>query len=476
MAVRRVGIVGLITTFLSLLVYLSYTPRVHENSPEFTSDTLPFVGSWDFFNRKWSFWKGCLGQHHVVSVSSLAARKAYLESQNLDFLHGNVTLLGLGPDYKLSLHDVFKPTFHNGRSYFQRRLVELTKTDQLARRLPRVSSDAFTAMKRLSESPSGVTNPCRIVFTDEVSDIPQLFERCLGYLSILQATCSRHNVVFPWLPSIALMKRQYGRYGLKSLVVPIIDKRTKKGAPCADYPLQVLLDNFDSKEYMTNFFISILFIAVANAGVLAGVLLNIVAHRTDWQERIYNEIKVAAAAHSQTDGPLVEQLASIPLEAWESSFPSIDLCFKEAIRMNTAFPMFRQNIGSTPIPIPGTNEVIPPGSFASYNTTDVHYDEDLYPNPFKFDPDRFQEGRKEFEKQSYSFLGWGHGKHPCLGMRWAKLQQNIILVYALAMYQWSGCDADGQSIPPLEPNINLDAAAPGLPQGIYCKYVPRQKA
>ncbi|KAB8235416.1 cytochrome P450 [Aspergillus alliaceus] len=394
-----VGIVGLITTFLSLLVYLSYTPRVHENSQEFTSDTLPFVGSWDFFNRKWSFWKGCLGQHHVVSPES-------------GLLHGNVTLLGLGPDYKLPLHDVFKPTFHNGRSYFQRRLGELTKTDQLARRLPRVSSDAFTAMKRLSESPSGVTNPCRIVFTDEVSDTPQLFERCLGYLSILQATSSRHNVVFPWLPSIALMKRQYGRYGLKSLVVPIIDKRTKKGAPRADDPLQVLLDNGDSKEYMTNFFISILFIAVANAGVLAGVLLNIMAHRTDWQERIYNEIKVAAAAHSQTDGPL------------ESSFPSIDLCFKEAIRMNTAFPMFRQNIGSTPIPIPGTNEVIPP--------------------------------------RQLCVLGWGHGKHPCLGMRWAKLQQNIIFVYALAMYQWSGCNAEG--------------TAPGLPQGIYCKYVPRQEA
>jgi len=54
-----------------------------------------------------------------------------------------------------------------------------------------------------------------------------------------------------------------------------------------------------------------------------------------------------------------------------------------------------------PIPIPGTDEVIPPGSFACYNTTDVHYNEELYPNPMKWDPERFREGREEFKKQAY---------------------------------------------------------------------------
>jgi cytochrome P450 len=69
--------------------------------------------------------------------------------------------------------------------------------------------------------------------------------------------------------------------------------------------------------------------------------------------------------------------------------------------MFNAFPMFRLNVGSNPIPIPGTGEVIPAGSFASYNITDVHYNEELYPNPTMFDPDRFREGREEFRKQTY---------------------------------------------------------------------------
>lgn len=73
-------------------------------------------------------------------------------------------------------------------------------------------------------------------------------------------------------------------------------------------------------------------------------------------------------------------------------------------------------------------------------------------------------------------MGWGHGRHPCIGMRWAKLQQNIILAYALAMFKWSGCDVTGQPNPHFtQPTTALNELAPSLPQGLYCKYVLREK-
>jgi cytochrome P450 len=80
---------------------------------------------------------------------------------------------------------------------------------------------------------------------------------------------------------------------------------------------------------------------------------------------------------------------------------SIDLCYTEAIRMWVAFPMGRFNDTDKAIPIPGTEEVIPPGSFACYNTGDVHYSEKLYPNPMKWEPERWQEGREEFKQEAY---------------------------------------------------------------------------
>lgn len=72
-------------------------------------------------------------------------------------------------------------------------------------------------------------------------------------------------------------------------------------------------------------------------------------------------------------------------------------------------------------------------------------------------------------------MGWGQGRHPCTGMRWAKIQQNIMLAYALAMFKWSGCDANGQPNPHFAQPNRLNKIAPSLPLGLYCKYVPREK-
>ena len=353
-----------------------------------------------------SFW---LGKYHVVGVSGEAARKEFLDNRHLNFvnpapLHG----IGVISDPK---HEIFLDNFHKGHSYFQRRILDLMKSEHLIKRLPRVTTDARAAFKALAENPSNVMDPadscyrlvlkqaCRIVCTDEISDTPELLDSYSRYAWMLMHCISGHTVTMPWLPSLSHMKRRYCSNGLINLVKPIIDKRMKKGAPRADDVLQILVDNGDSKDYIIRFFINALFIGTANAGIMAGGMLNIMAHHIDWQEKIYSEIKAAADAYSTNkDAPLIDQLDSIPLEAWESAFPTIELCFKEQMRRHVAFNMIRQNISSSSIPIPGTDEVIPAGGFVAYHTGDVHYNEKLYPKPFILDP--FREDRVE-SKQSY---------------------------------------------------------------------------
>ena len=46
------GLAGFIATLFSSLAYLSYSPKVDKKSPAFTSDTVPFIGSWRFFTQK----------------------------------------------------------------------------------------------------------------------------------------------------------------------------------------------------------------------------------------------------------------------------------------------------------------------------------------------------------------------------------------------------------------------------------------
>lgn len=46
------GLAGFMTTLFSFLAYLSYSPKIDKKAPAFTSDTVPFIGSWRFFTQK----------------------------------------------------------------------------------------------------------------------------------------------------------------------------------------------------------------------------------------------------------------------------------------------------------------------------------------------------------------------------------------------------------------------------------------
>ena len=354
-----------------------------------------------------SFW---LGKYHVVGVSGEAARKNFLDNHLLDRVSGAV-LHGIGPEEVPPVHEVFQVPSQKGHSYFQRRVLDLMRSEYLEKRLPLVTKDARIAFEAMGKDPRGVTNPvdacyrlvltqtCRIMCNDEIADTPKLLDTYIYYTWILQHLSSGHTSAVPWLPSLSHWKRRYCRNRLCHFLTPIVEKRMEKGSPRAEDALQIFVDSGDSKDYIVTFLISAMFISVANAGKLAGGMLNLLAHHPDWQEKIYGEIKTAARVYSTNkDAPLVEQLDSISLEAWDSSFPFIDLLFKEAIRHHVIFPMTRLNASPKPIRIPGTDEVIPPGSFAAYHTGDVHYNEELYPDSRKFNP--FRQVREEF-KQSY---------------------------------------------------------------------------
>ena len=67
--------------------------------------------------------------------------------------------------------------------------------------------------------------------------------------------------------------------------------------------------------------------------------------------------------------------------------------------------------------------------------------------------------------------------HPCAGKRWAKLQQQIILANALALYKWSSCDAQGNPDPHAaerqRQDAELDSEAKFALPPAYVKMEPR---
>jgi Cytochrome P450 len=359
-----------------------------------------------------SFW---LGKRHVIGISGPAARRLFYDHPDMELVSG-ATLVPFGPHFMPPVDPIFRDGYHTGRSssFFLRRLTAMLKTEQLEKHLPDLLRDTrgdITAL--LASNPSGVTytpaiwrsvvkHNCRLFFTDEVVEDPEQWQHFVGLMDTALHTASIFNVAFPWLPSPLYIKRRLMRYGLQRLTTKVINKRMKPGAPRRDDPVQMLLDNTDRKEFMVEFFFSTVFISSANTHAVAAQLLNIMAIHLDWQDKIYAEVKQAAETHSKRKhATLVEQLDMMPLSAWESSFPSLDLCMKEVVRMWLSISAARRNIGEDPIPIPGSNEVIPPMTFAIYNTTETHFSDKLYPDPTKFDPERYLKGREEFKQETY---------------------------------------------------------------------------
>lgn len=60
----------------------------------------------------------------------------------------------------------------------------------------------------------------------------------------------------------------------------------------------------------------------------------------------------------------------------------------------------------------------------------------IYSNPHEFDPERFLIPREEHKIQSYSLIGFGGGKHFCLGNELASVEMKIILSMLLSKYSF----------------------------------------
>lgn len=201
----------------------------------------------------------------------------------------------------------------------------------------------------------------------------------------------------------------------------------------------------------------------------------------EWRRKAAEEVRTLLSENSSgTCLPSVsENLATVPLEAWENNTPVMDKIIRETLRVAQPHTAMRRNMGPETY-LNGTR--IPSGAYVVYPFSDVHLNEDLYPNPWAFDPDRPD------PNLPFGYVGWGGGKPElalnwvvpgavltslrvsvgktvCLGQRLAKLQLKMIMALMLLDLELDLIDKMGCTPNPLpRPNWN-DALTCKPPSG-----------
>ncbi|GBM43396.1 Cytochrome P450 6j1 [Araneus ventricosus] len=91
-----------------------------------------------------------------------------------------------------------------------------------------------------------------------------------------------------------------------------------------------------------------------------------------------------------------------------------------------------------------TGITIPKGMIISIPVYAMHKDSKFFPDPEKFDPDRFIQKEKS-KREQYTYLPFGAGPRNCIGMRFALVEIKVCLAYILANYKISKCSQSSQT-------------------------------
>ncbi|KAI1258580.1 putative cytochrome P450 [Xylariaceae sp. FL1019] len=118
--------------------------------------------------------------------------------------------------------------------------------------------------------------------------------------------------------------------------------------------------------------------------------------------------------------------ADIPDSLYLERLPYLSGCIKEGIRLSTGVSVRLPRI-SREKPMKYKDWVIPAGTPVSMTTLDVLYDDDVYPNPNVFVPERWLDNPRTSNGDALSryFVPFGKGPRMCIGLNLAYVEMYL---------------------------------------------------
>jgi cytochrome P450 len=144
------------------------------------------------------------------------------------------------------------------------------------------------------------------------------------------------------------------------------------------------------------------------------------ARHPSWQERLRDESRALGKARLDFD-----DLEKLEAMTW---------VMKETLRRYPALPIIPR-VALRDFEWEGFR--IPKGVMVVASPIHTHHMEQWWPEPQRFDPERFTPARAEDEKHTHSWVPFGGGAHLCIGYRFAEVQVKSIMHQMLLGHRWS---------------------------------------
>ncbi|WP_433673447.1 cytochrome P450 [Nocardia sp. CA-136227] len=178
-------------------------------------------------------------------------------------------------------------------------------------------------------------------------------------------------------------------------------------------------DEFSDAD-VVNHMIFLMLAAHDTATITMTTMLYHLAKSPEWQQR-------CRAESLALDKPFVEfdDLDKLP---------ALDMVMREALRMVAPIPhMMRYTVKDTEI----LGRFVPKNTYVLINPQMSHQLPELWPEPERFDPERFSEGRREDKAHKNAWVPFGSGAHKCIGMYFAGMEIKATLHQMLRRFEWS---------------------------------------
>ena len=209
-----------------------------------------------------------------------------------------------------------------------------------------------------------------------------------------------------------------------SRVVNRTMEQRRTGNPRKDF-LQLLLDTKDKDGNR---------VLTSSSIISQSVLFFIVGYDTTATLLIFaayclaTNADVQEAVHAEIDEVLERYDGQLTYDAI-SEMTYLDRVISETLRLYPpGVRLERQS--SKEYTLPGTNLTLPRGTIVQMPVFALHRDPELFPDPLRFDPDRFLPEEKE-KRHPCAYIPFGSGPRNCIAMRFALFEAKVALVALL---------------------------------------------